>query len=58
MSLQCGEYVFGTSALSELAVTMIANHLDGTLQIGLVGYEALAEIVGFTRGLQNLRLEV
>ena len=36
---------------------MIANHLDGTLQISLVGYEALAEVIGLACGLQDLGLE-
>ena len=36
---------------------MVAHHLDGTLQIGLVGNEALAEVIGLARGLQNLGLE-
>ena len=36
---------------------MVADHLDGALHIGLVGYKGLAEGVALASSLQNLGLE-
>ena len=50
--------VVGRATLCKLAVAMQANHLYGTVHVGLVGYERLAEVVGLARLLQDLSLEV
>ena len=57
MGLQGLKYILRGTTLCKLAVAMIANHLDGTFQISLVGYETLAEVVCLACGFQNLRLE-
>ena len=36
---------------------MQTDHLNGTVHVGLVGYETLAEVVGLTGLLQNLGFE-
>ena len=57
MVLQCGEHILGTAALCELAVAVIAYHLDCALHIGLVGYEGFAEGVALACSFQDLSLK-
>ena len=57
MGLHCSEHVLGRAALSELTVTVVADDLNGTFHIGLVGYERLTEVVGLTCCLEDLGLE-
>ena len=43
------EDIVSRTALCKLAVAMQAYHLDGTVHVGLVGYERFAEVVGLAR---------
>ena len=57
MGLQCVKYILSATALCKLTVAVIANHLDGALHVGLVGYESLTEGVFLACSLQDLSLE-
>ena len=46
------------STLCELHVAVVADDLYGAVHVVLVGHEALAEVVGLARALEDLRLEV
>ena len=37
---------------------MQANHLNGTVHVGLVGYKAFAEVVGLAGLLQDFSLKI
>lgn len=54
---QRGEHILGRTALCELAVAVVAYHLDGALHIGLVGYESFAEGITLTCSFQDLSLK-
>ena len=55
--LDAVEGVVDRSALCELAVAVQPHHLNGTVHVGLVGHEALAEVIGLARCLQDLGLK-
>ena len=57
MVLQRREHILGRTTLCKLAVAVVTHHLDGTLHIGLVGHESLAEVVALAGSFQNFRLE-